>query len=48
VVGIFTEFEERPEQKGGPNDQGFSDQQDQSTDGVIDIEEPDQRGLGSS
>ena len=35
-------------QERGPDDQGLSDQQDQSSNWNIDIEEPDQLGLGSN
>src|SRR5712692_3869743 len=47
-VTVFAKFVHCSEQERGPDNQGLSDQQDQSTDWIIDIEEPDQRGLGSS
>ena len=47
-VTILPEFEHGPEQERGPDDQGLSDEQDQRTNWVIDVKEPDQLGLGSS
>jgi hypothetical protein len=47
-VTVFAQFVHGPEQEGGPDNEGLSDQQDQSADWIIDIEEPDQLGLGSN
>jgi hypothetical protein len=47
-VTILAKYDPGPQQERGPDDQGLSDEQDQSTDWVIDIEEPDQLVLGSS
>src|ERR1700674_2106979 len=48
IVGVFAKYQDCPEQKGGDDNQGLSDQQDQSADWDIDIEEPDQLCLGST